>query len=401
MLSELKGSEPFNCDAAGNRLTDSKATGDWVYEDDDSLVSRPGVTYKYDVNGSMVEKDDNGTITRYVYDVTGRMVEVRDRNDSLIASYAYDPFGRRIKKTVNGSATYFLYSDEGLIAETDSVGNVTRQYGWQLDGTWGTDPLYLVESGDAYYYQNDHLGTPQKLISQSGAVVWSANYESFGQAHVDAVTVDNPLRFSGQYYDNETGTHYNYFRDYEPKLGRYIESDPIGLLGGGNSYRYSYNQPTKNIDPKGLYDDCDLYDPGVWVDGDIQSEIVRDDTTYYDWSSLEFDAKPDAQLPAQGKRHPLNNPPICPAVMVTRVFYRTYRFDYAEHLWVEKVKIEKYMCKYWSKNKCTKNEPTEYPVEVPIYDTEDLGTHDRKYSRTYRTGEGFTFGLALCPKYKF
>jgi RHS repeat-associated protein len=60
----------------------------------------------------------------------------------------------------------------------------------------------------------------------------------------------------GQYYDAETGTHYNYFRDYDPAIGRYIESDPIGLLGGVNTYAYVKNDPIKRIDPKGLFFTC-------------------------------------------------------------------------------------------------------------------------------------------------
>lgn len=244
--------EAYTYDEVGNRLTDSKDVGDWVYGDDNSLDTRPGVTYKYDANGSMTEKNDNGTITRYVYDVTGRMTEVRDSNDNLIASYTYDPFGRRIKKIVNGTSTYFLYSEEGLIAEADSAGNITRQYGWKPGGAWGTDPLYLIDGVETYYYQNDHLGTPQKLFSQSGAVVWSVKYESFGLATVDTATVNNPLRFPGQYYDRETATYYNYSRDYDPSVGRYVESDPIGLKGGMNTYLYVGANPVIYSDRYGL-----------------------------------------------------------------------------------------------------------------------------------------------------
>ena len=244
--------ETYTYDAVGNRLTDSKAAGDWIYADDDSLTSRPGVTYQYDANGSLVEKDDNGTITRYVYDVTGRMTEVRDGSNNIIASYAYDPFGRRIKKTVNGATTYFLYSDEGLIAEADSAGNVTRQYGWKPDGIWGTDPVYLADGSETYYYENDHLGTPQKLVAGSGAVIWSAKYESFGQAHVDTTTINNPLRFPGQYYDEETSNYYNYFRTYNPVIARYTIADLIGLRGGINAYAYVHSNPFYWFDPFGL-----------------------------------------------------------------------------------------------------------------------------------------------------
>jgi len=102
-------------------------------------------------------------------------------------------------------------------------------------------------------YQNDHLGTPQKLTAVNGAVVWSAKYSSFGEADVDpSSTITNNLRFPGQYFDEETGLHYNYFRYYEPKVGRYLRRDPIGLLGGENLYLYVTNNPGSFSDPKGL-----------------------------------------------------------------------------------------------------------------------------------------------------
>jgi RHS repeat-associated protein len=104
-----------------------------------------------------------------------------------------------------------------------------------------------------YTYQNDHLGTPQKLLNQSGAVVWSATYDAFGKASVDAASiVTNNLRFPGQYADQETGLHYNWNRYYDPKSGRYISSDPIGLRGGVNTYTYVGGNPIGRIDPFGL-----------------------------------------------------------------------------------------------------------------------------------------------------
>jgi large repetitive protein len=164
-----------------------------------------------------------------------RLTEVRDGDDTLIARYDYDPFGRRIWKEVGGARTYFFYAEEGLIAEADSSGQITRQYGWQPDGMWGTDPLYLKSGGQAYFYQNDHLGTPQKLVAVSGAVVWAAKFEAFGAVHVDVAQVENPLRFPGQYFDQESGLYYNWHRYYDPQTGRYITSDPIGLEGGLNT----------------------------------------------------------------------------------------------------------------------------------------------------------------------
>ena len=102
-----------------------------------------------------------------------------------------------------------------------------------------------------YYFHNDHLGTPQVLTDASNTVVWRGDYSPFGQANETVKTVEQNLRFPGQYYDKETGLHYNYFRDYDPSIGRYIQSDPIGLRGGLSTYGYSHQNPIKFIDPDG------------------------------------------------------------------------------------------------------------------------------------------------------
>jgi RHS repeat-associated protein len=153
---------------------------------------------------------------------------------------------------VAGTTTYYCYADEGLIAEYSGTGDELKTYGYKPGSTWTTDPLFMKLGSQYYFYQNDHLGTPQKLISDSGAVVWSATYDDFGKATVDAgSSVTNNLRFAGQYYDEETGMHYNWNRNYEPVTGRYLSTDPLGLSAGDNLYRYALNNPIKNIDSNG------------------------------------------------------------------------------------------------------------------------------------------------------
>jgi len=158
--------------------------------------------------------------------------------------------------------THYKYSLAGqLLGEYDTSNTALNEYIY-LNG----QPLAVINNNQLYYIHNDHLGTPQKLSNNTGAVVWSADYDPYGNATVNE-DVDNNgsrvtfnLRFPGQYYDGETGLHYNYFRYYDPQTGRYITSDPIGLQGGLNTYGYVGGNPANRYDAKGLFWNCNTYD---------------------------------------------------------------------------------------------------------------------------------------------
>ncbi|PIT09033.1 hypothetical protein BGI30_07790 [Snodgrassella alvi] len=133
-------------------------------------------------------------------------------------------------------------------------------YGWKPDSDWGTSPLWQanlsegqnLKNASYHYLISDHLGTPQLAINSTGEQSWKINSDAFGNSELDAnnqITMN--LRFAGQYYDAETGLSYNYFRDYDAKTGRYIQSDPIGLAGGINTYGYVGGNPLVYSDPTG------------------------------------------------------------------------------------------------------------------------------------------------------
>ena len=245
--------EAYTYDGVGNRATASNATGTITHNANNELLKYGDISYNYDANGNMVAQTSATETRQYVYNAQNRLVRVEDGSSGVIAEYYYDPFGRRLWKDVDGTRTYFFYADEGLVVEYDESGNEIRSYGYQPDSTWTTDPLWLKEGGDYYWYQNDHLGTPQKLIDITGTVVWAAQYTAFGEAQIQVETVTNNLRFPGQYYDAETGLYYNYQRFYDPQIGRYTQVDPIGFDGGDvNLYVYVGNNSVNGMDAYGL-----------------------------------------------------------------------------------------------------------------------------------------------------
>ena len=123
-----------------------------------------------------------------------------------------------------------------------------------------------------FFIHNDHLGTPQVVTDENQSVVWSADYRPFGEVNVTTNAIDQEARFPGQYTDDQTGLHYNYFRDYDPTIGRYIQSDPIGLGDGVNVYGYVHSSPMNYYDPNGETA-IHLGRGALWVGGRIGAGI--------------------------------------------------------------------------------------------------------------------------------
>jgi len=207
------------------------------------IAGTPPIDYGYDANGNITTEN---TLT-YVYDLSNQLIRVLE-NTNQIAEYTFNGVGQRIKKVTQTETRIFHYDLLGhIIAETNQSGQMLAEYVYL-----GDQLLAMIKPGEvAYYYHNDHLGTPQVLTDPTQTVVWKAAYTPFGEAVVSIATVENPFRFPGQYYDQETGLHYNYYRYYNPPTGRFLTPDPIGLDGGINLYDYVKN-PVNWIDPLGL-----------------------------------------------------------------------------------------------------------------------------------------------------
>lgn len=256
-LVSVRGTTPesFAHDPAGNLLgQNNEGTANLANVKGNRLLMQGDRHYDYDAYGNLI-RERRGTgqklVTEYRYDCQHRLIGVSLPGGST-ASYKYDAFGRRIEKTVDGQTTEFLWQGERLIAE--SADNRYRSYIYE-PGSFR--PLAMLDGegprkATPFYYQLDHLGTPQELTDYSGEIMWSAKYRAYGNlAALDVSEIDNPLRFQGQYFDAETGLHYNRHRYYNPSTGRFLTPDPIKLAGGLNSYQYVPN-PTGWVDPLGL-----------------------------------------------------------------------------------------------------------------------------------------------------
>ena len=254
-LVAVRGDTPesFVHDPAGSLLAQSGTSSGLANVKGNRLLMQGDRHFDYDAFGNLIrERRGAGhrLITEYHYDSQHRLIGACLPDGSQV-SYRYDAFGRRIAKVVAGKTTEFLWQGERLIAESST--EHYRSYVYE-PGTFR--PLAMLQGQGAqakpYYYQLDHLGTPQELTSAAGEILWSVKYRAYGNvAKLEIADIDNPLRFQGQYYDAETGLHYNRHRYYNPNTGSYLTPDPIKLAGGLNNYQY-VNNPTGWVDPLGL-----------------------------------------------------------------------------------------------------------------------------------------------------
>ncbi|MBY0446444.1 MAG: RHS domain-containing protein, partial [Burkholderiales bacterium] len=204
------------------------------------------------------EKQQGEQTTQYSWDGFNRLRKISNATGET--QYFYDVFGRRIGKENAQGKTTFIW--DGDVIALEKTAEHTRHYLFEPNSFV---PLaQIVEQGESShtaYYHVDQLGTPQTLSDENGEIAWSAEYKAWGEAQVviseaaKTAGINNPIRFQGQYFDEESGLHYNRHRYYDPEIGRFISSDPIGLMGGFNTLAYAPN-PTGWIDPQGLARDA-------------------------------------------------------------------------------------------------------------------------------------------------
>ena len=283
-LQSVSSNLPSEAHSYGYSATGNQATRDALslkYDSSDRLVqiqnAPQAISYQHNPLGQRQQKTVNGVITYFVYDLNGQLIAELNSASNEFTDYLYlegkplamakptpaapvEPvqgatlpwpasilfvFGgmlltilrkplpmiRRYTKALRRTAVVMLLSGLGLSCQQAPVVNIPY---------------------DLFYFHTDHLGTVKLVTDKTAAVVWEGVYSPFGEAKEVVSEIENNLRFAGQYLDRESGLHYNYFRTYDPETGRYIESDPIGLKGGLNTYSYVENNPVMKIDPRGL-----------------------------------------------------------------------------------------------------------------------------------------------------
>jgi RHS repeat-associated protein len=245
----------YTYNGVGDRLTSTVGAASTTYAYQASthrLTSLSGAqskTFTVDAAGNMT---GDGSTT-WIYGGNNRPTSAGS------TTFLINALGQRVKKTTGSSSIRFVYDESGrLWGEYDGTGALIQEIVWLEDL-----PVAVLRANgagtDIYYVHSDQLGTPRAItLSSDNQFVWKwDNTEAFGNSAPN----DNPsglgtfafnLRFPGQYWDSETGTSYNYFRTYDPSIGRYIQSDPIGLSGGINTYAYVKGQPLTLTDPFGL-----------------------------------------------------------------------------------------------------------------------------------------------------
>ncbi len=286
LIEERTGTDvrTYAYDAAGNRLSVSEngeVVTTYSYDATHRLLSMTdhGVTtnFSYDANGNLVSRTDGSTTTTFAYDGANRLVEVQVPGVP-VNRFKYDALGRRVYRTGSGGEAWTLYLAEDALLELDGAGNLVRGF---VHGEGIDNPLALLDHGDtgnAYFYHTDALGSVIAMSGPGGEVANAYSYGSFGELQVTQATVTNDYTFTGRRHDADIDSYHFRARQYDPKLGRFLQPDPrtpssfeqlrtslaaampamadtleelLSIPQALNPYAYVMNNPLNLVDPSG------------------------------------------------------------------------------------------------------------------------------------------------------
>jgi RHS repeat-associated protein len=281
----LVAEHAYEYDRAGNltKHVRSDSTTAFAYDECNRLreFTKAGVVQRiaYDAAGNVqadMPRDGEASSRRsglgsvqYMYDLAGRLKrQIRgDRTETVLnwnawdrlmgltstagedVVYAYDAIGRRVSKVTSGKHAKFLWDGDYLLEEYRE-GHAPREFVFRPESF---EPFAVADDQIAFF-QHDGIGVPHELISEQGEIIWAADYGPFGEAKRTKGLANpgaNPIRFQGQYFDEESGFCYNRNRYFDPATGSFISQDPLGIVTGVNLYQYAPNVWAW-IDPLGL-----------------------------------------------------------------------------------------------------------------------------------------------------
>ncbi len=245
-------------DAVGNRLSETRPAGTTTYSYNaaDQLLTATGpagtATYTFDANGN-----ETGDGTRsFVYDLANRLTTATV--GAQTTSYGYDGDGTRLSAQGVSTVNYLWDPNAALpllALERDAGGTTPRRY------AYGSGLLGMRTGGAEDWYLSDMLGSVANLTNSTGSLEWSYSYEPYGTIRTeienDPAAPFNPIRFTGQYLDTDTGLYHLRARQYDSTAGRFLQVDPLGTAADpyGSLYRYTENNPIAHLDPSGLDSD--------------------------------------------------------------------------------------------------------------------------------------------------
>ncbi|MGH6835267.1 MAG: RHS repeat-associated core domain-containing protein [Methylocella sp.] len=221
----------YNYDTASNRLLSIGCS--WTE------------SFGYDANGNMLSHSSPFADYSYEYDARNRLA--LSSSGAIGTAELINGLGQRVGKAGDNAPVFFVYDEAGhLMGRYNATGALMEETVWL-----GDLPAGVLSPSGNFYVAPDHLGGPHQITDASGNAVWLWTHDPFGNGDPTGAFTYK-LRFPGQFYDDRAKLHYNYFRDYDPRTGRYIESDPIGLAGGINTYAYVGSNPLVRTDARGL-----------------------------------------------------------------------------------------------------------------------------------------------------
>ena len=239
----------YDYDLVGNRDIERTSDGNIINYNSNQLdqyTSRGNTSYTYDDNGNL--KDDQQRFS--TYDSLNRLVQVCADKECIneIAVFWHDALGRRILEQLGGHVTQLVSDGDDVITEYRD-GNLFAQYVYD-DGI--DSPLHIAAEGAEHWYHAGLVGSIRLLTDANGDSFGGYRYTPFGElVELPANEIFNPWRYTARRFDVELETYDYRARQYNPKVGRFVQRDPEGMVDGTNLYSYAINKPLMFSDPNG------------------------------------------------------------------------------------------------------------------------------------------------------